>query len=108
VLRNRVALPGLSQALGIHPVRDTMRELAKTSTSSTSTTGGSSAPRSAAGYRSARAGTSAPPATTGPDHHAAMLHFGRFFLGQLWDVHGRHLPTGSGAREPEPAGARRG
>jgi cholesterol oxidase len=46
--------------------------------------------------------------TTGPDHHAAMLHFGRFFLGQLWDVYGRHLPTGTGARQPEPAGARRG
>jgi cholesterol oxidase len=36
--------------------------------------------------------------TDGPDHRAALLHFGQFFLGQLWDVYGRHVG-------PVPVGA---
>ena len=29
--------------------------------------------------------------TTGPGKAEALLDFGHFFLGQLWDVYGRHL-----------------
>jgi cholesterol oxidase len=29
--------------------------------------------------------------TTGPGGAEALFDFGRFFLGQLWDVYGRHV-----------------